>query len=229
MVAVVTPGDAPRRPAARELVGIALTRDAKGAWCRRFGLERSGASALIGAGGVELWRGEALRLEELRKVLAGLELDGALPPRHVDVQLGVAQGLIAPPFHFQCTPPVLTAGVSILTGKLRGQELELCFWTTWSQASLEELRRRAAAQEQRSAGPRTILVNDGEQPELAVRFLKRHGLAFEHAASDPERRIARGYGISCWPTVVRVDAEGRVAGARFGLEHAHAPGPAQQS
>jgi len=59
-----------------------------------------------------------------------------------------------------------------------------------------------------------------------VRIARRSARSF--AASDPERRIARRYGISCWPTVVRVDAEGRVAGARFGLEHAHAPGPAQQ-
>jgi hypothetical protein len=69
--------------------------------------------------------------------------------------------------------------------------------------------------------------NDGERPELAARFLKQHGLDFEHTASDPERKLSRRYGISCWPTVVRVGADGRIAGARFGREHAHARSPEQ--
>ena len=153
-----------------------------------------------------------------------LDLEGARPPRRLPVSLSLGHGIVAPDFYFQCTPPTKTSDFTMSTSKLRGQELELCFWTTWSEASLAELRARASASP-REDGPRTILVNDGEDPELAARFLKQHGLVFEHTATDPRRGLSRRYGISCWPTVVRLDAEGRVAAARFGLEHAHAGRP----
>jgi len=209
------------RDSARELSGVAFTDDPQGAWSKRFGLEREGMSVLLGAGGKEVWRdGGPLKLERLLEALKRLDLKGARPPRQTPVRLGLDLGLIGPDFFFQCTPPVATGDFLMSTTKLRGQDLELCFWTTWSGASLEELRRRAAIGE-RKGGPRSILVNDGEDPELAARFLKQHGLAFEHTATDAERRLSRRYGISCWPTVVRLDSEGRVAATRFGLEHEH--------
>lgn len=209
------------RDSARELAGVAFTDDPQGAWSKRFGLEREGMTVLVGPGGKEAWRdGGPLRLERLLEILKRLDLKDARPPRQTPVRLGLGLGLVAPDFFFQCTPLVATEDFLMSTTKLRGQELELCFWTTWSGASLEELRRRAALGE-RAGGPRSILVNDGEDPELAARFLKQHGLAFEHTATDADRRLSRRYGISCWPTVVRLDAEGRVAAARFGLEHEH--------
>jgi hypothetical protein len=210
-------------PDSRELGGIAFTDDPLGAWSQRFALERDGATVLVGPGGKEVWRdGGPLRLERLLEVLKKLDLAGARPPRQTHVHLGVGHGLVAPDFFFSCTPPVATDSFLMSTTKLRGQDLDLCFWTTWSSASLEELRRRAAAGPERKGGSMTILVNDGEDPQVAARFLKEQGLAFEHTATDPERRLSRRYGITCWPTVVRLDAEGRVAAARFGLEHVHA-------
>jgi hypothetical protein len=210
------------RASSRELAGIAFTNDPREAWCKRFRLDREGTTVLLGPGGKEIWRdGGPLRLERLLDVLKKLDLDGARPPRRTPVSLALGLGIVAPDFFFQCTPPVATSDFTMSTSKLRGQDLELCFWTTWSDASLAELRRRAAPTRP-ADGPRTVFVNDGEDPELAARFLKQHGLAFEHTATDPHRGISRRYGISCWPTVVRLDAEGRVAAARFGLEHAHA-------
>src|SRR5262249_8743366 len=148
-----------------------------------FGLEREGTTVLVGAGGKELWRdGGPLRLERLLEVLKKLDVTSARPPRQTPVRLALGHGLVAPNFFFQCTPPVATGatdGFLMSTTKLRGQDLELCFWTTWSSASLEELRRRAASNRERTKGPRSILVNDGEDPALVARFLKEHGLAFE--------------------------------------------------
>ena len=210
--------------ASRELAGIAMSDDPNGAWRKRFGLEREGTTVIVGAGGKELWRdGGPLRLERLLEVLKKLDLADARPPRLLPVRLGLEHGFVAPDFFFQCTLPDTVGDFGISTTKLRGQDLELCFWTTWSSASLEELRRRVAAGG-RAVGERTILVNDGEDPEVAARFLKQQGLKFAHTATDPQRRLARRYGISCWPTVVQLDAEGRVAAARFGVEHAHSGG-----
>lgn len=206
---------------ARELAGIAITTDPRGAWRARFRLEREGTTVLLGPGGVELWRDTGpLRAEKLLEALKRQDLANARPPRQMPVSLALPSGIIAPDFFFQCTLPVLTQGLSISTTKLLGRELELLFWTTWSAASLEELRRRAAAKA-RSDGPALILVNDGESPEGAAKFLKQHGFAFEHTATDPARRLASRYGITCWPTLVHLDADHRIQSARFGLEHEH--------
>jgi hypothetical protein len=104
--------------------------------------------------------------------------------------------------------------------KFRGREVQIVFWTTWSDPSLEELRRvRAESGSRGAAGdaPMVLLVNDGEDPELAQRKLKELGLGFP-MVPDPDRAIARRYGIVAWPTVVQVDREGRVAEIRLGLE-----------
>lgn len=65
-----------------------------------------------------------------------------------------------------------------------------------------------------------MCVNDGEDPEVATKALQRAGIDL-HLVPDPDRRISRAYGISCWPTVVHVDRAGRIADVRFGLDPRH--------
>ncbi len=201
----------------RELADLALTHDPEGTWRKRFGLERPGATVLLGPGGGELWRDAGpLRSEELAKVLAGLRPGTPRLPRWNPVRLGLELGELAPDFLFPCGPQVLVA-----TRKLRGREILICFWTTWSDAALEELSRLAAASSARAGdgkdGPLVLCVNDGEDSARAEAALKERGLDLA-LVPDPDRAIARRYGVTCWPTVVRLDRGGRIAGIRFGLE-----------
>jgi peroxiredoxin len=53
---------------------------------------------------------------------------------------------------------------------------------------------------------------------------KRLGLSFP-LVQDSQQRLARRYGVRCWPTTIMVDAEGRVQHIQFGTEHEHQPSP----
>jgi len=56
----------------------------------------------------------------------------------------------------------------------------------------------------------TILaINDGEPERLAEETFRQSNLP-GHLVVDPGRDLAKAYGISCWPTLVSVDADGRV-------------------
>ena len=197
----------------RELADLAVTNDPEGAWRARFRLERPGTTVIVGPAGTERWRDAGpLRADVLGKVLEGLRAVPTGPPRWNPVRLNLPLHAFAPDLVFQCSPQV-----AIAMSKLRGRELELCFWTTWSAASLEELRRRVPAHCDGSDGPLVLFVNDGEDPVLAAQVLAQHGEDLQ-LVPDPERVLSRKYGVSCWPTVVRVDPEGRIAAVRFGLE-----------
>ena len=179
---------------------------------------------LVGAGGKQLWRDAGpLRGEELLKALSGLRPPpGKRPrlPRQRALGHFLGLGTLAPDLLFPCDDGVLVA-----MRKLRGRELVLCFWTSWSEPSIEELRRLAPVgglacrdETREHEHPVVLCVNDGEAPERAAEALKRHRLDLT-LVPDPKRVLAQRYGVTCWPTVVRVDRQGRIAGVRFGLEH----------
>jgi hypothetical protein len=42
---------------------------------------------------------------------------------------------------------------------------------------------------------------------------------------DFDQRIARDYGVRCWPTTVTLDPEGRVEHVQFGVDPGHGPRP----
>ena len=192
---------------------FAFTHDGEGAWRKRLDLKEPGSSVLLGPGGRELWRDRGpLNPKELAKVLAGLREDRPRVPRRNLVQLGALTGVLAPDLMFPCA----TLG-AIAMRKMRGREVRLCFWTSWSEASVEELRRQAAGADESRDGPLVLCINDGEPAEHAETFFKRLGLGIQLVIDD-DRRISRRYGVSCWPTVVTVNRRGRIAKARMGLE-----------
>jgi hypothetical protein len=217
---------------AREAPEFAESADPEGGWRKRLCLE-PGASTLLGPGGKELWRGRpGLDAEELTQVLAKHApkrgRGSARLPRLRTLGLGLALGNRIPDFQIPCDGLVATDAVVTAARKLRGRELVLAFWTTWSEASVEELRRLArtapACGERDRERPIVVGINDGEPRERAAEFLKRQGIDLV-LVEDEKRALARRFGIACWPTVVRVDREGRIAGVRLGLE----PEPARGS
>lgn len=192
--------------------GVAVTTDPEHRWRERFGLEEPG-TVLLGARGRPLWRSRgSLDPEALAKALAGLRPARIRPPRRRQLGLALNPGDFAPDVLFPCGPQVVVA-----LRRLRGREVLLCFWTTWSDAALEELRRLEAAHGRAESGPAILCVNDGEESAHAERVFRATAPGLK-LVTDPDRSISRRYGVSCWPTVVRIDRAGRLAGARFGLE-----------
>ena len=49
---------------------------------------------------------------------------------------------------------------------------------------------------------------------------KRLGLSFA-LVQDSQQRIARQYGVRCWPTTIAIAANGRAENIQFGMAHEH--------
>jgi peroxiredoxin len=134
------------------------------------------------------------------------------------LRLKVREGDRAPDFVFEFVPNRLMP-----LHTLRGHAVDLVFWTSWAEPSLLELAHAAARSGEASNGRKLVLaINDGEAVEHAREVFERHGVAAT-LVPDPDRRIARLYGIHCWPTTVSIDERGRVWDVQMGRTHENAP------
>jgi AhpC/TSA family protein len=183
-------------------VPLALMEDAAGSV-----VQQGQVSYLVDADGKLAWEGKGkLDAEQLAQALEQTAKGGYVA--YEELRLAIAEGEHAPDFPFE-----LADGATTALRKLRGRPVQIIFWTSWSEPSIEQLVRRKDL----TGDAVAIAVNDGDDPEQAADALARHGLKLPFVA-DPDRRVALTYGIRCWPTTVFVDAEGLVAGAQFGLE-----------
>ncbi len=112
-------------------------------------------------------------------------------------------------------------GQSLALRKLRGHRVLLNFWQSWSAPCIQELTRLQALHEKGGEGAPVILaVNGGEKPEVLSEVRRKYNLGFA-LVPDPERTIARQFGIECWPTTLSLNADGRVEGVQFGIFREH--------
>jgi len=61
--------------------------------------------------------------------------------------------------------------------------------------------------------------NGGESSRIIEEFNKKHNLSIT-LVDDPDQRIARRYGIFCWPTTISINASGIVDEVSFGTNEA---------
>jgi peroxiredoxin len=104
--------------------------------------------------------------------------------------------------------------------RLRGREVLLNFWQSWSAPSLAELGRLQRLHEAGNGTPFIVAVHGGADSNALEEIRKRLGLSFA-LVQDPQQRIARQYGVRCWPTTIAIGADGRAGQVQFGIAHAH--------
>ena len=192
---------------------LQVTEDDEGAWTRTFAVARTPSMYLMDAHRKFVWKHEG---EPDAATLASALDDHLLPappPRARPLSLAVPLGDPAPEFSFQHDR------ADFALHRLRGQEVLVNFWQSWSAPCLTELRRLKSLSEQREA-PFIVAFHGGADANRIDAVRKELGLSFA-LVQDPEQRIARKYGIRCWPTTVRVDAQGRVQHAQFGVSREH--------
>ena len=222
LVAVVEPGAAPQveRPRQPDGSGVQLSwaEDFEGDWRRRFEVDETPATFLIQRQGGTVWQQVGqLDSDELREALER-HLVASSSVRYQQLRLRVREGDRAPDFLFE-----YAKGRSVALRSLRGRPIILCFWTSWSEPSLAELRRlQRLYYEQAQGGPRLLAINDGEDPDVARRAFGQNDLKLQ-LVPDPERRIARLYGVNCWPTTVSISERRLVQQIRFGRTPESAP------
>jgi peroxiredoxin len=200
----------------RDQIGTRLhvTEDDEGAWTRTFATATTPSMYLINARRQFVWKYEG---QPDAAALASALDEHLLPapaPRGRPLRLAVALGDRAPDVSFHHD------GHEFALHRLRGREVLVNFWQSWSRPCLTELRRLQGLYEERRDPPFIVAFHGGKDGKRLDTIRKEVGLSFALVA-DVEQQIARRYGVRCWPTTIRIDAQGRVGHVQFGVSREH--------
>jgi peroxiredoxin len=185
-------------------------------WAKRLGVEQSAEdeTVIVAPNGRVTWRHRgAIDAKDLSAALEK-NLAAGPPVNRLLFTSSTRHGHAAPNFLFDYAP-----GRQLSLRKLAGRPATIVFWTTHSEPSIAAVR-----EETRSAGEGAVVlaVNVGDPPDLVAREAKRHELSAT-IVNDVSGEIARGYGVTVFPTIVSVEASGAVAAIRYGRQPAMEP------
>ena len=101
--------------------------------------------------------------------------------------------------------------------RMRGRNVILNFFQSWSAPCIRELQRLQALQEKRpkGGGPYVVAFHGGNDEKAVADLRKRHGLTFT-LVQDRDQAIARQYGITCWPTTIAINPDGSIGRMQLG-------------
>ena len=105
--------------------------------------------------------------------------------------------------------------------------MRLNFWQSWSAPCLTDLGRLQRLHRAGRDTPFIVAFHGGKDGHALGEIRERLGLSFP-LVQDSQQRIARRYGVRCWPTTIMVDAEGRLEHIQFGIGHGHEQAPARE-
>ena len=189
-----------------------ITEDYEGGWGRTFGVERSPATFLMNARGEFVWKQiGALDTASFARALEQHLVSGQVPKPRL-LRPTVRSGDRAPDALFD----IVRSG-RVALRKMRGRRVLLNFWQSWSTPCMKELRRLQRLQDaSKDGGLSVVAVNGGESLERIAETTREHGLnlTFVH---DPHQRIARKYGVVCWPTTISIHEDGIVGSVQVGM------------
>lgn len=191
---------------------VHVTEDDEGGWTRTFAASRTPAIYLVDARRRFAWKHEGE--PEPRALAAALDQHLVPAPvlRRRPLRLAVATGQRAPDAVFQDD-----RGRQFALHRLRGRPVILTFWQAWSAPCLRELARLQAAQGRGGkVAPFVVGFHGGKDAQALGDVRRRLELTFV-LAQDAHQRVARAFGVRCWPTTVHLDPSGRVEHVRFGF------------
>ena len=101
--------------------------------------------------------------------------------------------------------------------RMRGRDVILNFFQSWSAPCIRELQRLQALQKKRpkGGGPHVVAFHGGNDEKAVADLRKRHGLTFP-LVQDRDQAIARQYGITCWPTTIAINPDGSIGRMQLG-------------
>ncbi len=138
-----------------------VTEDYGGGWTRTFDARTTPASYLMNARGEFVWKQEGRVDPEALTSAMDEHFLPAPAPQGLSLRLSVRPGEPAP------DPATGSGGHVLGLGRLRGEEVLLTFWQSWSAPCLHELRRLQRLHEEgRGRGPAILAVNGGEEPSV---------------------------------------------------------------
>jgi thiol-disulfide isomerase/thioredoxin len=138
-----------------------------------------------------------------------------VPPGFSPIQLAVSPGEAAPDAAFA------DGGRGYALHRLKGKDVLLNFWQSWSAPCLAELERLQRLFDDGQA-PVIVAFHGGADAKAVDVVRKRLGLSYP-MVQDARQQIGLRYGVRCWPTTVKIDADGRVEHVQLGTAHEHGP------
>jgi peroxiredoxin len=196
------------------------TEDHEGGWTRAFAPSKTPAAYLIDAKRKFAWKHEGVGDPDARVIAEALDkhLAPAAAPRSRPLRLEIPAGERAPDAIFK---DHLGEGGAL--HRMKGEPVLLNFWQAWSEPCIKELLRLQALQKGREGeGPAVIAFHGGEDGGRLDEIAKQHGLTFP-LVQDTGQRIARRFGVRCWPTTISLGADGSVDHVQFGVPHERGP------
>jgi peroxiredoxin len=191
---------------------VQVAEDTEGGWSRTFGVNDTPSLFLINARREFVWKAAG----ELDPAGIAAALETLIIPapaaRFRPLSLNVSVGDHAPDVYFRDD-----RGEEGALHRMRGRPVLITFWQSWSVPCLKELRRLQALQNADGRGtPVVVAFHGGAAPKSFDEIRKEHGLSFA-IVQDAEHRVARGFGVRCWPTTITVDPDGRIEHIRLGI------------
>jgi peroxiredoxin len=194
---------------------LIVTEDYEGNWTRAFDVTGGDATFLLSGEGKLVWSYKD-RLDAASLAAALDQHVRARPRRLRSRPVGLAVRAGGP------APEVLlddARGSGLAVTRLRGRRVLLMFWKSCSRPCLAELSRLQHISDRGGQrAPVIYAVGDGETPERIAEIAREHQLRFT-LVSDSDRRIARRYGVNCWPTLVSINEEGLIDAVHAGVVH----------
>ena len=193
---------------------LVVTEDYEGSWTRAFDVAGGEATYLLSGEGELLWSYQGPL--EAASLTAVLDQHVRAGPRRISrpLRLAVRAGQAAPELLLEDGQ-----GGGLPLSRLRGRRAVLLFWKSCSRPCLAELRRLQHVHDRGDQrAPVIMAVGDGETPERIAEVARAQQLRFT-LVPDPDRRIARRYGVNCWPTLLSINEEGLIDAIQSGVTH----------
>jgi peroxiredoxin len=192
---------------------VQVAEDTEGGWSRTFDVNDAPSLFLINAHREFVWKAAG----ELEPAAIAVALDQHVvpvpEPRFRPLRLHVSVGDLAPDVYFRDD-----RGDEGALHRLRGRSVLMTFWQSWSAPCLAELRRLQRLQNASQQDASFIVAFHGGTPRKDFNDIrKEYGLSLT-IVQDAEHRVARRFGVRCWPTTIAIDPDGRIERIQLGIE-----------
>lgn len=192
---------------------VQVAEDSVGGWARTFDVGTTPSLFLIDARRKVVWNASGdLAPADIAAALDQHVVPGP-GPRFRPLRLRVSPGERAPDVYFRDDQ-----GGEGALHRLRGQSVLLTFWQAWSAPCLAELRRLQALRDAEGrAAPFIVAFHGGAARRTFDDIRKEHGLSYP-IVQDAEHRVARRFGVRCWPTTIAITPDGLIERIQLGIE-----------
>jgi thiol-disulfide isomerase/thioredoxin len=192
-----------------------FTEDDEGGWTRTFGVSKMPSVYLLNARREFVWKHEGP--PDPKAIAAALDefVVPTVPLGFSPIRMAVSPGDTAPDAAF------VDGGRGYALHRLKGKDVVLNFWQSWSAPCLRELERLQRLHDEGQA-PLIVAFHGGADIKAVDVVRKRLGLSYP-VVQDSQQQIGLRYGVRCWPTTVKIDADGRVDHIQLGTAHEHQP------